>query len=658
LDDPFLCRKTSAQDGDVFVTTGSKFVQPIRGQAFVLFAASILLLQGEANAQGLVIAPSHDGLFEPENGDPLVIIPDLSRALLNPQFVFAAPPSLSATGYALKPHGLAVVSENTAIVTHLAGASIYGQGELDIIDTVHATRTGIIDIPDYRLDGGGSVAVNPAKTHLLLFSQRSAQKLFVVAAPFSASSVVNEVAMPSNGGYAQVRAIAFDNATGRAFVGQRDAISALDPPYTSIAFTIPFSPSAQYGRSVALSSDGSVMVTTNGVDNLVQVLHAPYSNTSTPVAVSIPPATTLDGLTFVSGDRQLLVVDSTASAGNVNVSLGVDEAVFGSQIPSMLASNPTLQAYAISAPFAPTSTVEVLDTGLTGIGFEDVDVSADGRFAALSGQDDYGVPLVILQAPFTAAGVRTSVFDIPALMNGYGFLGGRGTGAARFWSSPIATLPQIMPDAIVTATEGDSGTSPMILPVRLSRPSSQSVTVDYATSDIEPGWSTHYVATSGTLTFAPGETRKTISIPIIGDTTHYGIFQFNMTFSNPVNASLLENNARLICMVEDNDGFFVLDNASPVPDAYVGVPLLLTFTAHGSPGGYVNWITLAGRFDPSSAAPGLSMDPDSGVLSGTPTQAGRFEFGVQVSDSANTATAYRYYELTIGSDRIFADGFE
>jgi hypothetical protein len=74
-------------------------------------------------------------------------------------------------------------------------------------------------------------------------------------------------------------------------------------------------------------------------------------------------------------------------------------------------------------------------------------------------------------------------------------------------------------------------------------------TVDYATSDTagaSPCGSMtgaassrcDYLATLGSLTFSPGETSKTISIPITDDAFVEGPENFNLTLANPVGATL------------------------------------------------------------------------------------------------------------------------
>jgi hypothetical protein len=69
----------------------------------------------------------------------------------------------------------------------------------------------------------------------------------------------------------------------------------------------------------------------------------------------------------------------------------------------------------------------------------------------------------------------------------------------------------------VTVTEGNTGSTNATFTVTLSAASSQPVTVAYATANgtATPAATTR--PTSGTLTFAPGETSKTITVLVIGD---------------------------------------------------------------------------------------------------------------------------------------------
>ena len=66
----------------------------------------------------------------------------------------------------------------------------------------------------------------------------------------------------------------------------------------------------------------------------------------------------------------------------------------------------------------------------------------------------------------------------------------------------------------------------VVLTVTLSLASSGTVTVDYATSDITANAGMDYTATSGTLSFMPGETSKTITVPILNDTVYETLERF------------------------------------------------------------------------------------------------------------------------------------
>ena len=64
----------------------------------------------------------------------------------------------------------------------------------------------------------------------------------------------------------------------------------------------------------------------------------------------------------------------------------------------------------------------------------------------------------------------------------------------------------------VTVTEGDSGTTNATFTVTLAPASGQNVSVNYATADGTATAPADYAATSGTLTFAPGQNTKTVTV--------------------------------------------------------------------------------------------------------------------------------------------------
>jgi aryl-phospho-beta-D-glucosidase BglC (GH1 family) len=87
---------------------------------------------------------------------------------------------------------------------------------------------------------------------------------------------------------------------------------------------------------------------------------------------------------------------------------------------------------------------------------------------------------------------------------------------------------------------GAAGSSLASFTVTLGTPSTQTVTVQYATSNGTATAGSDYTASVGTLTFAPGETQKTIAVVIMGDSLTEGSENFHLMLSNPAGASLTD----------------------------------------------------------------------------------------------------------------------
>jgi hypothetical protein len=96
----------------------------------------------------------------------------------------------------------------------------------------------------------------------------------------------------------------------------------------------------------------------------------------------------------------------------------------------------------------------------------------------------------------------------------------------------------------VSTLEGSTGTHAITFTVSLSAASNQTITVNYATAnDTANDTATagsDYQAASGTLTFAPGETSKTITVQVIGDRLAESNETFFINLSSPMNAVITD----------------------------------------------------------------------------------------------------------------------
>jgi len=101
-----------------------------------------------------------------------------------------------------------------------------------------------------------------------------------------------------------------------------------------------------------------------------------------------------------------------------------------------------------------------------------------------------------------------------------------------------APLPPTLSITDGAAREGNKGTSRLDLTVTLSRSASSVVTVNYQTVNGAARAPADYAASSGKLTFQPGQTSRTISIAVKGDRNREANEAFSVQLSSAVGATI------------------------------------------------------------------------------------------------------------------------
>ncbi len=154
--------------------------------------------------------------------------------------------------------------------------------------------------------------------------------------------------------------------------------------------------------------------------------------------------------------------------------------------------------------------------------------------------------------------------------------------------------------ATLSQEEGNSGTSTFTFTVSLSHNSYQTVTVPYVTQDGTAIAGSDYTASSGTLTFNPGEVSKKISITANKDTIVEADETFSIKLGNPTNATLGVNAQSTATIVNDDT---LLAFSSPIFSINEdGTPVkAITVTRSGSSKGAVSatlWVTKDTAVDP------------------------------------------------------------
>jgi Carboxypeptidase regulatory-like domain/Calx-beta domain len=290
------------------------------------------------------------------------------------------------------PHGVTYFGQNGALISDFQHSRIL------VVNVSGAFVQSIINTPSYT--GMGTISISP--DFQTAFAMGSSSILYKISAPFNASSTITTLILPGEIRSYQTQAIVFNNS-GRAFVYTNTGISVIDPPYNSIAFTIPVS--NPDGGAIAISPIGNTLLTTD-FGSSVKIFQAPFSAASTPAIIDISGSNGLDGIMIAPNGQKAIVVSAFQR-----------------------------RAWAISAPFTGnlTSNVEEipLPASTSSNGFEDVGISADSQVAIITGNELGNSPPVFIKAPF---GSSSQTYDVPIS----GAYPGRGAGAVRFLPPSLA----------------------------------------------------------------------------------------------------------------------------------------------------------------------------------------------------------------------------
>ncbi|WP_161962887.1 putative Ig domain-containing protein [Xanthomonas campestris] len=202
-------------------------------------------------------------------------------------------------------------------------------------------------------------------------------------------------------------------------------------------------------------------------------------------------------------------------------------------------------------------------------------------------------------------------------------------------------LPSLSIDD-VSVNEGNSGTTTATFTVTLSAASGQTVSVNYASADGTATAGSDYVARSGTLTFAPGTTAQGVAITVNGDTAVEPNETFSVALSGVSNASIARATGTGTII---NDDAVVTVGPASLPSATAGSAYSQNLSASGGTAPYSFAVT-------AGALPaGLTLSA-AGVLSGTPTATGSFNFTASATDSGNPTTGSRAYALVVAGANV------
>ncbi len=185
----------------------------------------------------------------------------------------------------------------------------------------------------------------------------------------------------------------------------------------------------------------------------------------------------------------------------------------------------------LSEPAQITFTVEYATSDLSTVGGLDY-IAASGVITFPIGSSQQTVQVTVLNDTLNET---AETFQVTLSNARWAFVGdGEAIGSISD-GSPMPSI--LLNDA--SAVEGAPGAGGQaVFGVTLNGPSGQTVTVDYTVAGDTAAADEDFVASQGQITFAAGETSKTVIVSFLGDDTQEGNETFGITLSSPVNASI------------------------------------------------------------------------------------------------------------------------
>ena len=343
-----------------------------------------------------------------------------------------------------------------------------------------------------------AVAVDPNTG--LIYAQQNGGTAFYRYSP-SANSWVSLAACPinsgNNGGAVYLNGKIYTNYTTSTSMG---VYTIASDSWTTIGSLL--------NATGNITSDGTNLYLAVGT---TFVRFNPATNAATTLAASSIAFTQWGGLAFSNGFIYGHGGNNTTGFAKYNISTNTWTTLASVPGGAALGSaiDPVGNAYYAYGPYS-------------GSNWYKFDLTAETwssiTFPLASGLNDGGIV-------YAGAGTATGI---------YMTFGEGSTGFGRLETNTVS----ISLNSDATVAEPATGTTAATFNVTLGQATAQTVTVDYATANGTALAGSDYTATSGTLTFAPGETNKAINVIINSDMLTEVAETFTVNLSNAVNATI------------------------------------------------------------------------------------------------------------------------
>src|SRR5205823_108376 len=146
----------------------------------------------------------------------------------------------------------------------------------------------------------------------------------------------------------------------------------------------------------------------------------------------------------------------------------------------------------------------------------------------------------------------------------------------------------------IRVTEGNSGTTPALFTLTLSSASTVPATVQWYTGSGSANSPSDYQFATGSVTFNPGETQKTIVVQVVGDTTYEPDEYFYIYLYSPTGATL--SRSFIYCEIANDDAkpTITADDVRVVEGNSGTTAAVITLKASQPIYGYLDYYTVDG----------------------------------------------------------------
>lgn len=315
-----------------------------------------------------------------------------------------------------------------------------------------------------------------------------------------------------------------------------DDVSQAEDSGTPFNFTVTLSSPLEEAVTVEYTtSDGTATLADNDYEFAAGTLTFQPGETMMTIPVTVNPDTNIE-------PDEVFFVTLSNPSGGVSVSQGTAVGtILNEDLP------PSLSVGDATVTAGPVDTIATFQVTLTGQIDQPVNVgfaTADGTAIAGTDYQQTTGSLTFTPGGPTVQEIQVTVLASPlpkpdkmffvnlSSVSDPDVVIGDGTGVGTIITQGISISD-------VTVVEGNSGTTPAVFTVSLSRMTEENVTVVYETADVTATAGEDYAATSGTITFLPGGSQtQMVTVLVNGDLDPETNERFAVNLSNPQGAPL------------------------------------------------------------------------------------------------------------------------